>query len=138
MPAVAGMLGTAGLVVYQRAGTNPGCEAPPASTACTRVFFLGNSYTSVNDLPATFASLAWSGGHRVETSIQAPGGWTLADHAAAQSTADALAASRWNYVVLQEQSEIPSLEYLRQSFMYPAARELAPMIRAAGRLRCSS
>ena len=62
--AVAVALGAGGLVIYQLVYANPGCAPPP--TPCTRVFFLGNSYTSVNDLPATFASLAWSGGHRVE------------------------------------------------------------------------
>ena len=130
--AVAGALCTTGLLVYQRAGANPGCEVPRGSSPCTRVFFLGNSYTAVNDLPAAFASLAWSGGHRVDVAVQAPGGWTLLDHARAQSTADVLAASRWDVVVLQEQSEIPSVDYMRESSMYPAARDLVAMVRGAG------
>ena len=130
--AVAGALCTTVLLVYQRAGANPGCEVPPGSSSCTRVFFLGNSYTAVNDLPAAFASLAWSGGHRVDVAVQAPGGWTLLDHARAQSTADVLAASQWDVVVLQEQSEIPSVDYMRESSMYPAARDLVAMARGAG------
>src|SRR5438105_1503622 len=56
----------------------------------------------------------------------------LLDHARAQSTADVLAASRWDVVVLQEQSEIPSVEYMRQSSMYPAARDLVAMARGVG------
>jgi len=128
--AVAVALGAGGLVIYQLVYANPGCAPPP--TPCTRVFFLGNSYTSVNDLPATFASLAWSGGHRVETAVQAPGGWTLLDQASAPSTASTLSGSKWDYVVLQEQSEIPSVEYMRQSAMYPAARDLVTMVRGAG------
>src|ERR1700746_3852022 len=95
--------GAGGAVVYSTAGANPGCEAPPASSACTRVLFLGNSFTAVNDLPYMFAALAWSGGHRVVTGIQAPGGWTLVDHSTSPDTPVALAAGRWNYVVLQEQ-----------------------------------
>src|SRR4029077_6775146 len=115
-----------------RGGANPGCETPRGASACTRVFFLGNSYTAVNDLPDTFAALAWSGGHRVGTAIQAPGGWTLLDQSTSQQTASVLAASKWDYVVLQEQSEIPAIESQRQAVMYPAARDLVAMSRSAG------
>lgn len=124
-------VGVGAFVLYSQAGANPGCEGPRGSSACTRVFFLGNSYTAVNDLPTTFARLAWSGGHRVETAIQAPGGWTLLDHSTSQQTVRVLAASKWDYVVLQEQSEIPSVESQRQAVMYPAARDLVGLIRAA-------
>jgi hypothetical protein len=109
---------------------NPGCE--PSSSACMRVVFLGNSFTSVNDLPTMFADLAWSGGHRVETGSQTPGGWTLADHAGAQDTRRLLASKPWDLVVLQEQSQIPSLESSRQADMYPAARKLVSLIGDAG------
>jgi len=120
-------------VLYAHADRNPGCQAEaPDSRPCTRVLFLGNSYTAVNDLPATLADLAWSGRRRVETAVQAPGGWTLVDHASAKETAELLAGSKWDFVVLQEQSEIPSVESLRQSTMYPAARELVAMVRGAG------
>jgi len=98
---------------------------------CTRVFFIGNSYTSVNDLPTVFADLAWSGGHRVHTGVQAPGGWKLADHDTSD-TGSTLSASRWNFVVLQEQSEIPSDKNLRETYMYPAAQDLVLMARNAG------
>ena len=110
---------------------NPGCVTQERSADCTRVLFLGNSYTSVNDLPVTFANLAWSGGHRVETAMQAPGGWALSDHALSQDTPTELASKPWDIVVLQEQSQIPAVESFRQSQMYPAARDLVGMIRAA-------
>jgi hypothetical protein len=119
-------------VLYQRINSNPGCGTGTTAGTCTRIFFLGNSYTSVNDLPTTFADLAWSGGHRVEIAMQAPGGWTLADHDGSQSTQSVLTGSRWNLVVLQEQSEIPSIAAMRESTMYPAARDLVTAIRAAG------
>jgi hypothetical protein len=127
----AGGSGLAGYFYLHR-NANPGCETPPGSSACTRVFFIGNSYTSVNDLPSIFANLAWSGGHRVETAIQAPGAWTFIDHKLSPNTAKTLASSKWDVVVLQEQSEIPSVELLRQGDMYPAAHDLVVMIRAAG------
>ena len=72
---------------------NPGCGFP--GTTCTRVLFIGNSYTSVNDLPGTFTALAWAGGHRVQTDALDEGGWTLAQHLAAPETATALDGHRW-------------------------------------------
>jgi len=111
---------------------NPGCLSQQRASDCTRVLFLGNSYTSVNDLPVMFANLAWSGGHRVETGMQAPGGWGLSDHELSQDTPTELASKPWDIVVLQEQSQIPSVESLRQSQMYPAARDLVAVIRTAG------
>jgi hypothetical protein len=109
-----------------------GCWAFWDSTPCTRVLFVGNSYTSVNDLPSMFTSLARSGGHRVEIGSETHDGWTLADQAAAPATTAALAATHWNIVVLQEQSQIPAVEQLRQQQMFPAARHLATMVRQAG------
>jgi hypothetical protein len=116
------------LVVY---GTQ-GCGWSIDSSPCTRVLFIGNSYTFVNDLPGTFASLARSGGHRVEVGMAAEGGWTLAQHLASSQTNGLIASRPWAFVVLQEQSQIPSLESLRESEMYPAARRLVNAIRARG------
>ena len=96
------------------------------------MLFIGNSYTSVNDLPAVFAELAHSGGHQVETGMVAEGGATLGDHAASAATAAKLASAKWDVVVLQEQSQIPSVDQLRQSEMYPAARRLADAIYRQG------
>ncbi|HAW10842.1 MAG: hypothetical protein ABSC16_01625 [Candidatus Dormibacteria bacterium] len=107
---------------------NPGCSFPGAT--CTRVLFIGNSYTSVNDLPDTFADLAWAGGHRVQTQALDEGGWTLQEHLAAPETATTLASEHWDVVVLQEQSQIPSLAVDRTQMMYPAATGLVAEIRA--------
>ena len=107
---------------------NPGCSLPGAT--CTRVLFIGNSYTSVNDLPDTFADLAWAGGHRVQTEALDEGGWTLQEHLAAPETETTLAAEHWNAVVLQEQSQIPSLAIDRTQMMYPAATKLVAEVRA--------
>ncbi len=100
--------------------------------SCTRVLFIGNSYTYVNDLPATFADLAKSGGHKVEVQTAAEGGWTLADHIQSQGTLKKLNSAKWDIVVLQEQSQIPSVAQSRVQAMYPAARELVREIRALG------
>lgn len=101
-------------------------------SSCTRVLFIGNSYTYVNDLPNTFAQLAKSGGHKVEVGMSAQGGWTLGDHVQSAETIDLLNSRKWNFIVLQEQSEIPSIEQYRSKLMYPAARDLVGRIRGGG------
>jgi hypothetical protein len=129
---VAGAI-VAGLVVTGRLGGTAGCGNTPTERAsCTRILFVGNSYTFVNDLPGVFAELARSGGHRVETGMAAEGGLTLAEHVNSAATAGQLAASRWNLVVLQEQSQIPAFPQSRTGQMYPAARVLVGRIRQAG------
>ena len=64
------------------ASTPTKCSAAAGAPPCVRVLFVGNSYTYVNDLPATFADLARAGGQNVETGMIANGGETLAQHAA--------------------------------------------------------
>ena len=108
------------------------CSSPFGSGPCTRVLFIGNSYTAVNDLPTMFANLAGAGGQRVETGMAAPGGWTLAYHAGSSDTLTKIKSTNWNYVVIQEQSEIPSIQLYRTQDMYPAARNLVRDIRNIG------
>jgi hypothetical protein len=104
-----------------------------AQVSCTRVLFIGNSYTSVNDLPFAFEQLAESGGQAVGTSVHAPGGYTLQDHVGdSETTARIEGSPAWTFVVLQEQSEIPSIAQSRQSQMFPAALHLIGQIRSRG------
>ena len=110
----------------------PDCANPPAGETCLQILFIGNSYTFVNDLPATFAKLAQSGGHAVQVEMAAQGGWTLADHLAAPETSAKISAQKWDYVVLQEQSQMPAESYWRVKTMYPAAEALVQKIRANG------
>src|SRR5437870_49387 len=100
----------AGLVAVAASGC--GAAAPTGcagAQSCTRVLFIGNSYTAVNDLPQTFAALASSGGHATQTAMLADGGTTLAQHVASPATSQQLGAAHWDFVVLQEQSQIPSV-----------------------------
>jgi hypothetical protein len=120
---------TLGLLILQM---NAGCPDQEQAPACTRVLFIGNSYTTVNTLPAVFAKLARSGGHRVDAGTAAGDGWTLENHAASPITAAKLADKKWDIVVLQEQSQLPSVEQFRQTQMYPAARRLIGAIRNHG------
>jgi hypothetical protein len=106
------------------------CTSGPAAASCVRILFIGNSYTFTNDLPGMFTRLARSGGHRLKTGIAAPGGWSFADHAKSADTLKALQSDAWEFVVLQEQSQLPSAKQERTTRMYPAARLLVGQIRA--------
>ncbi len=108
------------------------CRDRQNGGSCLRILFIGNSYTYVNDLPGVFANLARSGAHPVETDMIAPGGWTLSQHAGSNGTLDKINSSKWDYVVLQEQSTIPAFSVSRTQEMYPAARQLAGQIEAGG------
>src|SRR5437899_19960 len=128
LAAVFGLAALSALVIQGQQG----CGDQTGASGCTRVLFIGNSYTYVNDLPAMFAELARSGGHRVETGMVAVGGSTLAEHAASATTAATISSAKWDLIVLQEQSQVPSVDQLRQTQMYPAARRLADTIYRQG------
>ncbi len=121
------------LLVGRGSGSPPGRSQASCQHGHGRacVLFVGNSYTFVNDLPAAFEALADSGGHSVATGTLAEGGATLAGHLAAAETRKTLRDSRWDVVVLQEQSQIPSIDQLRVTEMYPAARGLVRAVRNA-------
>ena len=100
------------------------------AAACTRVLFVGNSYTYVNDLPATFAS--WRGRRPRRRDRQGRRRVARRWREHVRATAGKLAAARWGFVVLQEQSEIPSSRGSATGQMVPAARSLVGLVRAAG------
>jgi hypothetical protein len=68
----------------------------------------------------------------METGTAAEGGLTLADHVKSTATRAKLGSLKWDIVVLQEQSQIPSVAQLRTDQMYPAARELVHSVRLGG------
>jgi hypothetical protein len=126
----AGLVAGCGSSTFARQ-SGSGCVRSAVSAAC-HVLFIGNSFTIVNNFPAMFAKLANAGNHAVETGIVAKGGGTLADYAASTEITTALSSAKWDVVVLQEQSEIPSIGRLRQIQMYPAARQLVRLVHHAG------
>jgi len=77
----------------------------------TSVLFIGNSYIGVNDLPNTFRQVALSLGDTVTTSAQTPGGYTLNGHATTPATINAIESQPWDFVVLQEQSQLGALPF---------------------------
>lgn len=102
------------------------------SADAQRILFAGNSYTDTNNLPRTFARLAESGGHTVETGMVAPGGWWLQDHLNSTEVRNNIKDGNWQIVVLQEQSVVPAMENERVGNMYPAVRGLHELIQQAG------
>ena len=71
--------------------------------------FIGNSYIYFNNLPALLSRLAEidRNGPAIETTRVAEGGWSLERHWEARNALRKIDESRWDYVVLQEQSQRP-------------------------------
>jgi len=102
--AVAGLM--AG--VWALCGQQPTQEASakPSQTGA-RILFVGNSYTYYNNLPEMVAALAKAGGQgEVVVKMVAPGGWRLKDHWEKGEARSLLSQDHWDYVVLQDQSEL--------------------------------
>jgi len=74
----------------------------------SRVLFVGNSYTSANNLPNVFQQCANSAGFNVEVASSAPGGYTFQQHLSNTTSIGLIQEGGWDFVVLQEQSQIPS------------------------------
>jgi len=96
------------------------------------VLFIGNSHTYVNDLPGLVESLAVAGSRGLSAEMTAFAGYALMEHVVNDSTLRSIARGGWDYVVLQEQSQIPVIPYWRYNGMYPASRTLDSLIRAVG------
>ena len=109
-----------------------GCSKIPGFGASKKVLFVGNSYTMSALMPNVFAELAKSGGHNVEIEVAADKGGTFAAYAVSAAVRDAMQSSKWDFVVLQEQTQIPSSPYHRTAKMYPAARKLVQQVRSIG------
>ncbi len=95
------------------------------------VLFVGNSYSFA--LPREFAREATARGVRVRTGHSTHGGWTLAQHAAHESTLRKIRQGTWDVVVFQEQSQLPARpRHERERKMHPPLRELVAEARRAG------
>jgi len=97
-----------------------------------QVLFIGNSYTSSNNFPQIFTKLAQAGGYNVSALMKTEGGWTLSKHSQSIGSDNLIQQQSWNYVVLQEQSIIPSNPKDREQSMYPAIRLLNEEIENSG------
>jgi len=95
-----------------------------------RALFLGNSYTDYNNLPELVKQLALSAGDTLEYSKNTPGGYTLQGHSTNSTSLNLIQAGNWDYVVLQEQSQLPSFpDGQVASQVYPYAKKLDSLIK---------
>lgn len=102
-----------------------------AKAQVTKVLFLGNSYTYVNDLPQLIKDVALSFGDTVYTDQNTPGGYQLIQHSTNATTLSKIASNNWDYVVLQEQSQKPSFSPAQVAAdVYPYAKILCDSIKS--------
>ncbi len=93
--------------------------------------FLGNSYTAYNNLPAMTSSLATSVGDVLIYNSNTPGGYTFEGHSTNTTSINLMQQGTWDYVILQEQSQLPSFpESQVESDCYPYAAILNEMIKS--------
>lgn len=94
-----------------------------------RVLFLGNSYTGVNNLPLLFKNVALSTNDTIIIDSNTPGGYTFQLHTTNATSQSKLMAGNWDFVVLQEQSQLPSFpDDQVATEVFPYARTLDSII----------
>lgn len=88
------------------------------------VLFLGNSYTSYNSgVDQALKQIATSKGDAIEVLSNSPGGHTFSNHCTNSTSLNYIMSREWDYVVLQEQSQLPSFppaQVENQSYPYAA------------------
>jgi hypothetical protein len=99
-----------------------------------KVLFIGNSYTSTNDLPGMLAALSKSADARPALIVDSHlvGGATLKKHWDDGAALQKIKSADWDFVVLQEQSQAPLPQFGRDDLFYPYARLFAKEIRGIG------
>lgn len=92
--------------------------------------FIGNSLTSVNNLPAMIQKLAKSRNYILRHEMYTPGGYKFHQHATDAVLLEKIKRGNWDFVILQEQSQMPgfSQKQLKKD-VYPYAKELVSYIR---------
>lgn len=93
------------------------------------VLFLGNSYTSANNLPQMISEVALSLGDTINYDSNTPGGCTFEGHTNNNVSMQKITAQAWDFVVLQAQSQEPSFPPNQvASQTYPYAVDLVEAI----------
>ena len=68
------------------------------------VLFIGNSFTYFNNMPTILKSLASENGKSIHADKATKGGYSIIKHSKDSKTLDAIAAKKWDIVVLQGHS----------------------------------
>jgi hypothetical protein len=96
-----------------------------------KILFLGNSYTAVNNLPQTIHDIAKTMGDSVYFNSNTPGSCTLQIHSTDATSISLIQSEKWDYVVLQEQSQLPSFPPSQVATeVFPYATKLDSIIKA--------
>lgn len=95
------------------------------------VLFIGNSYTYYNNLPDLVNEIALSFGDTLVHDSSTPGGSNFNAHSTNTQTLNKINQQQWDYVVLQAQSQEPSLStvYVNTNVL-PAAQLLIDAIKS--------
>ncbi len=103
-----------------------------AQSDVKRVLFIGNSYTGSNNLPSVFQNFSNAAGDSVQVLANTPGGYTFQGHTTNATTLAYINQGNWDFVALQEQSQIPSFPISQvQTECFPYAETLNDAIEAA-------
>jgi hypothetical protein len=116
-------------IAWGLAASGDARAAVPKYSKKMRILFIGNSYTNVNDLPRMLTGLMAVKGIKLETRRVTPGGCTLKKHWEGDNARKAIAEGPWDYVVIQEQSQMPAF-YPAVTLKYAAL--IAGLAREAG------
>lgn len=104
------------------------CLANAQSTK--KVLFIGNSYTSVNDLPLMVSSMATNSGDVLIYDSNLPGGSRFLNHVTNATTLSKINSNTWDYVVLQAQSQEAALSQTQmEQEVFPYATTLSNLVR---------
>ena len=95
------------------------------------VLFIGNSYTYVNSLPNLVEEIALSFGDTLVHDSSTSGGSSFSSHSTNTQTINKISQKQWDYIVLQAQSQEPSLSpgYVNTN-VFPAAQILIDAIQS--------
>jgi hypothetical protein len=96
-----------------------------------RILFIGNSYTSAHELPEALKALAEASGTKPPLEVQQVivGGAKLQTHWDRGQVLPLIRDGKWDFVVLQEQSQTPLMPFGRDELFYPYARKFDGVIR---------
>lgn len=94
-----------------------------------RALFLGNSYTYYNNLPQLTSDVALSVGDTLIVDSNTPGGTSFSDHVTNPTSLALIGEGGWDYVILQEQSQMPSFPIGQvEQDVFPFATQLNDLI----------
>lgn len=100
-----------------------------AQSQTQSVLFVGNSYTYYNNMPQLVANMALSLGDTLIFDSNTPGGHTFQQHTTNTTTLNKIGQGGWDYVVLQEQSQLPSFPINQvETGVLPFAAQLNDLI----------